>query len=89
MTKTCTRCGNTALPDRQPLGNGVSSRPCPICGEQNYCFPRYMRKTDGGARTCEYEGCDNAVDTTNGQYCSSCRRQMRKFAALGAWGVRI
>jgi len=49
----CTKCGNAALPEKSHIGNGITSRPCPICGNQNYNFTARHRKTSGAADIVE------------------------------------
>ena len=74
----CSRCGNKIMPARMGIGNGITVQECCICGSQNYRFPDCMQKNESPSRTCEFPGCEDAVDTEYGHYCRDHRVYIRK-----------
>ena len=77
----CEKCHHKIVAEKLFVGNGITSRPCPLCGCQNYTFPNDMRSSADAlepSNVC----CDCGVPITKeAKRCLYC-------AQLYLWAVR-
>lgn len=85
---SCGKCGNKSLVREQLVGCGITARPCPICGHQNYSFPAGMKQTSGTAESAEERACYDCGETGIGahaRYCKRCIIRRQWIARKNYW----